>query len=242
MQAMQQLDPTSRESWGDHPSGVFVIGERVGVPVARPSGDNTEAVIAALRGIVGSHSLGAALEAGEIIFRHVFGGDEYLLRGRGKKCSSFRRLAAHPDLEMSTSSLWRAVAIFELSLRFPELTQYLHVGVAHVSVVLGLPQAEQFVLLREAELRRWTRRKLQKLATEARLRQRACGVLPCARVVESLAGLELLVRDAGLDRQLGLMTNSEASQALFTLQRIQQRVVEVELRLRQVAGAYREWR
>lgn len=217
------------------PSGVFSLSQRDEVRAEFQDGYDVEQVVFLLRRVEGQ-SLPAALEIGKILFATVFASDDSLLRARGRKCSSFRKLASHPDLQMSTSSLWRAVAIYELSLRFPELGRYNNVGVGHISVVLGLPQADQFVLLREAESKRWTRRKLQKMASEIRLRQREPGMIPCARVVESLAGLELLVRDAALDRQFGLMTYMEANQALHTLQRIQQRVGEVEGRLKAAAG------
>ncbi len=230
---MEANYPSHAEARTEYASGVFPM--EASRPEQPQPDDETTAVVAALRGVTGSHSLNAALEAGEIIFRYVFRGDENLLRARGKKCSSFRKLAAHPQLAMSTSSLWRAVAIYELSLRFPELTQYAHVGVGHISVVLGLPPADQFRLLRQAEAERWTRRKLQKVSTELRLQHRAPGTLPCSRVLESLAGLELLVRDASLDRQLELMTNDEARRALHALERIRQRFGEVEGRLRSVS-------
>ena len=236
MHAMYPQTEPRPDRHADFGSGVYPVAQGLSVPPVNAEPDpETAIVVSALRGVTGSHSLAAALEAGEIIFRHVFRGDESLLRARGKKCSSFRKLAAHPDLAMSTSSLWRAVAIYELSLRFPELPHYAHVGVGHISVVLGLPTAEQFRLLRVAESQRWTRRKLQKVATELRLAQRAPGSLPCSRVLESLAGLELLVGDAALDRQLDLMTNDEARQALYTLERIQRRFMEVAGRLRAVS-------
>ncbi|MEN9580164.1 MAG: hypothetical protein RJA70_3173 [Pseudomonadota bacterium] len=68
---------------------------------------------------------------------------------------------------MSSSSLWRAVAIYELSLSFPELTGYTHVGVGHLSVILGMPPTHRIELLRAAEYHRWTRRKLQAIAKES---------------------------------------------------------------------------
>ena len=71
------------------PSGVFPreapLMHRSAL-VEVPAGEaETAAVVAALRAVTGSHSLHAALEAGEIIFRHVFHGDESLLRARGNE-------------------------------------------------------------------------------------------------------------------------------------------------------------
>jgi hypothetical protein len=226
---MEQLDTAEQIRTNELPSGLFEVPAGAGE-------DESSAVVAALRRVTG-HSLQAALEAGELIFEHVFQRDETLLRARGKKCSSFRKLAAHPELGMSSSSLWRAVAIYELSLRFPELCDYVHTGVGHISVVLGLPPADQFTLLRHTEAQRWTRRKLQKVVTDMRLAQRGAGMLPRSKVVERLAGLEMLTHDLTLDRQLGHLSSPEARHALQLLERIRQRFSEVEGRLHGAASA-----
>ncbi len=180
---------------------------------------------------VAGNSLQAALEAGEIIFRYLFRSDVRLLKARGKKCSSFRKLASHPELAMSSSSLWRAVAIYELALRFPELCDYVHVGVGHVSVVLGLPSADQFRLLRSTEAERWTRRKLQKVVAELRLAAHEDGALPPNRIVERMDGLALLACDVSSDRQLRAVNEGEARRVLQTLHQIRETLAGVEAKL-----------
>lgn len=237
MQTAHALEASQLMTRRDQPSGVFAISAEptaLSVPPAEPQEDNTEIVVAALRSVNAGHSVASALEAGEIIFRHVFGSDHALLHARGRKCSSFRRLAAHPQLAMSTSSLWRAVAIYELSLRFPEIVNYVHVGVGHISVVLGLPEVDQFRMLRETEANCWTRRKLQKVATDLRLGQREPGSVPNARILDSLAGLEMLASDIGFDRRFALMSESEAAVALDLVARIRSRVSDVETRLQAI--------
>ncbi|MEN9581848.1 MAG: hypothetical protein RJA70_4857 [Pseudomonadota bacterium] len=174
----------------------------------------------ALGDLAAGRSLHAALEAGEYIFHRVFGGDRSQLYERGKKCQSLRRLAAHPSLTMSVSSLWRAVAVYELSLRFPELVHYEHVGVGHISVVLGLPAPHIFQLLRTAETERWTKRKLQKVATETRQQQRGASDLPTCSVVECLRGVELLSRDADRTHGFEELSTEEAGYALESIDRI----------------------
>lgn len=111
-------------------------------------------------------SLLAALTRGQILCNAVLGANGSPKRERGKKCISFRALSATANRGMSSSSLWRAVAIYELSLSFPELTRYRHVGVGHLSVILGVPPAHRIELLRVTEHQRWTRRKLQVVARE----------------------------------------------------------------------------
>lgn len=212
------------ESYSELPSGV-VYFEPSGP--ADSDAELTE-VVRILRSVDGSNSLQAALEAGEVIFRHVFRGDERLLRARGRKCSAFRKLAADPSLGMSPSSLWRAVAIFELGRRFPEVTQYVHTGVGHISVVLGLPPADQFRLLRQTEQERWTRRKLQKVAGELRLSQRGLGELPHSKFIERLEGLDMLIADASTSRHLAELDELETRVALSLLERIRSKVSAVE--------------
>ncbi len=197
---------------------------------------DADAVAQALENVSTLHSLQAALEVGQIVFQRVFKSDERLLRARGKKNSSFRKLAAHPRLGMSPSSLWRAVAIFELSRRFPELTQYAHTGVGHISVLLGLPEPEQFRLLRATEAGRWTRRRLQKEAAAVRGAQQQDNPLPRPRLLDKLAGLELLARDAMPDDVAEIAPN-EASEALDSLARLRTQLEDAEQRIRRVALA-----
>lgn len=215
--------------------GLFFLDRRSAPANVEPR--NIEPVVQALRGVNATHSLQASLEAGEIIFRHVFEGDEQVLRARGKKCSSFRRLAAHPELKMSPSSLWRAVAVYELSRRFPEIAQYTHTGVGHVSVVFGLPAAEQFRLLRLTEAQRWTRRYLQKVAREVRRAHRAGGGVPRCRLIEQLEGLDMMVRDANADPQLPAIEECEARRALGLMEDIRMRLQDIEGRVSAALGS-----
>jgi hypothetical protein len=193
---------------------------------------DADAVAQALEDVSTLHSLQAALEVGEIVYRRIFKGDERLLRARGKKNGSFRKLAAHPRLGMSPSSLWRAVAIYELSRRFPELAQYVHTGVGHISVVLGLPEVEQFRLLRTTESERWTRRRLQKEAADVRGAQRQSSPLPQSKILDRLAGLELLARDS-CQAELSRLPNEELQEAMIALAKVRERLAEVEGRLQQ---------
>ncbi len=207
----------------DLASGVYFFEPQVG----SESANDIERVVQLLKEVSGAHSLHAALQAGRVIFDRVFMSDERLLRARGKKCSSFRKLAAHPRLGMSPSSLWRAVAIFELSRRFPELESYVHTGVGHISVVLGLPASEQFKLLRQCETERWTRRHLQSVVAELRAAQRTVVRIPTSRVLDRLKGLEMLLADTQRDDRIHGLGADEARQALMLLDRIRVRFGDV---------------
>lgn len=211
-------------------SGVYYLHPQQSVALEVSS--DADAVAQTLEDVSALHSLQAALEVGEIVYRRIFKGDERLLRARGKKNGSFRKLAAHPRLCMSPSSLWRAVAIYELSRRFPELVQYVHTGVGHISVVLGLPEVDQFRLLRATESERWTRRRLQKEAAAVRDAQRQSMRLPQSRIVERLAGLELLARDS-VQAEVSRMAEDELREAMRALAKVRERLAEVEGRLQQ---------
>ncbi len=213
----------------DFGSGVYYLQpQQQDAPLA----SDADVVASTLENVSTLHSLQAALEVGEIVFRRIFKGDERLLRARGKKNGSFRKLASHPSLGMSPSSLWRAVAIFELSRRFPELSQYVHTGVGHISVVLGLPEAEQFKLLRATESERWTRRRLQKEAAAVRGARREACPLPKSKFLDRLAGLELLAHDS-CQAELSRLPAEELEEAASALGRVRQRLAEVEGKLQQ---------
>lgn len=211
-------------------SGVYYLNPEQHLDGALAS--DADAVARALASVSTLHSLQAALEVGEIVFRRIFKSDERLLRARGKKNGSFRKLASHPNLGMSPSSLWRAVAIYELSRRFPELAQYTHTGVGHISVVLGLPEAEQFRLLRSTESDRWTRRRLQKEAAQIRGARRESAELPSSKFLDRLAGLELLAHDS-CQAELTRMQCEELHAAINALGRVRARLSEVEGKLHQ---------
>lgn len=81
------------------------------------SEDSVEIAAAEIAQLARLSSIELALSVGEIIFRRIFREDLELLRRKGPKEVSFRRLAEHEGLNMSASVLWRAVAIYELSSR-----------------------------------------------------------------------------------------------------------------------------
>lgn len=119
------------------------------------SEDAIERTLAAIRHLARDASLRFALDLGEIVTARIFGSVEQA-RLRGERDTSFRRLAAHPDLPMSASTLWRAVQVFALSQRLPEVTRAPQLSVTHLYLVTGLPDESQEVLLKAAIQRRMT--------------------------------------------------------------------------------------
>lgn len=211
--------------------------KRSGPPVARTQGlegaltsDPVEQALARIRHVTRSMSLQVALEIGEIVFELIFGGDARLMRERGPKEISFRRLALHPDLPVSASTLWRSVGIYELSRRMPQLARSEHLGASHVRAVLGLPQREQEQLLRRAETERW---ELSRLESHAATRRRGRGGRPPK--LEILKALDTLRRVAAIpvstfgDRAaVKRMTSEDIDVALATLNELDARLRELQ--------------
>ena len=106
-----------------------------------------------------------AWEVGHLIVEKFYGGNPMVLRERGPKDASLRRLAEHPDLPMSPSALFRSVAIYEVAERTGGVATWKHLGPSHVRTVLVLEPAHQHQLLRQAEDGRWT---VQRLEEEVR--------------------------------------------------------------------------
>jgi hypothetical protein len=129
-----------------------------------------EEVVADLCRMSRVSTLDFSVKVGEFVFLKIFAGDMEALRTRGLKDTSFRKLSAHPKLPFSAATLWRAVAIFDLSQRFPGLLQMKHLGVAHMRAVLGLPADVQERLLRIAETERWTKDRIEERASFHRLK------------------------------------------------------------------------
>jgi hypothetical protein len=133
-------------------------------------GDLVSEVVDDLRNLTRSATLDFTLKVGDIVFRRIYGGDHGVLRRRRSKHTSFRRLAAHPDLPFSAATLWRAVAIFELVQRLPHPPTASYLGVAHLRSVLGLPADVQARLLSEAEQNGWTKKEMEGRAAAYRTR------------------------------------------------------------------------
>lgn len=195
------------------------------------STDPVARALADIRHLTRAATLQLALDVGEIVFHHIFDADAQRVRRRGPKDASFRRLALHPELPMSATNLWRAVAIYEMSLRLPALTENPRLGVSHARAVLGLAPRNQEKLIALAEAEGWS---VARLAQEAAQRRTGRGgrrrKTEIARVLDTLRRLTALPAAMVLDRsaverlsdedvEAGLETLREATKRLDTLQR-----------------------
>lgn len=63
---------------------------------------------------------------------------------------------------LALSTYWRPVSTYLLYRRFPEIASYRHLGVAHLSVILGVEEPCQLYFIRMTEICRWSRRTLER--------------------------------------------------------------------------------
>jgi hypothetical protein len=103
-------------------------------------------------------SLLRAIHSGYEVYLALATDDIDGIHRRGRKSQSFRKLAV--TSQMAVSTLWRALATYLLYRRHPEIAEYGRLGVGHISVVLSVEEEYQLYFLRNAEIGRWSRRRL----------------------------------------------------------------------------------
>jgi len=142
-------------------SGVYAASER---PL-RPE----QGLVAQLAAVQARSTLRGMCEAGALVLRIRDAADGNHRPGVTAP-TSFRQLARLPGMTMSSASLCRAVAIYELWQRMPELLECERIGVGHVSAVLCLKEDLQITLLKRAQDESWTKARLQKEVDQYRYR------------------------------------------------------------------------
>ncbi len=127
------------------------------------------------------NTLGQMLRLGEIVHRalRVSGDDSQ----ENAQKASLRRIAAHPDVPFKVTTIWRAVSVYEISLRLPHLLQVEGLGISHFRAVIGLRPSDQEELLSRASREGWTKRQLEREAAGRREGQRRRGRRPTPRAV-----------------------------------------------------------
>lgn len=149
-----------------------------------------DAVVAELKRVASRAALDLALEVGRIVVERFYGGNVHVWRQRGNRCPSLRRLARHPELPFSAAALYRAVAIFEMASRLPDVATWKHVGASHLRTVVPLPAPDQERLLLAAERERWTVVRLgDEVRTLRSCRDERRGRPPTPKLVRSIRRL-----------------------------------------------------
>jgi len=149
--------------------------------------DPVERAVAEIRHLSRLAAVELTLNIGEIVFHRIYEADSEALRMRGPKDVSFRRLANHPELPVSAASLWRSVAIYEMSQRIPGVARLPHLGVSHLRAVIGIDPNEQRKLLQAASTNAWSVARLsQHVAEQRRGRGGRPRKPPILRAIQSL--------------------------------------------------------
>lgn len=185
-----------------------------------------DAIAAQIKVLATGNSTSEVLQLGELIFREVYGSQRMLLHKGGRQ-ASLRRLAAHPDVPCKVTTLWRAVSVYEMSLRLPQLVGLEELGVSRLRAVIGLPVDVQEELLKAAVRERWTKRQLEREAARHRAEKRR-GRRPLPKLVRWTRELDrLLDRSAELVAQDMVMSRGPAAEVRATLSRCRSRCDEL---------------
>jgi hypothetical protein len=109
---------------------------------------------------------------GRLVIEHLYGGELAAWRDRGPKAHSLRALARRAKLPISSSALYRSIALYELSEVLGGLEPWVRagLGISHLRLVLGLDVDDQRGLLDRAVTHAWTVAELEREAAGARRR------------------------------------------------------------------------
>jgi len=184
------------------------------------------------------------LRIGELILERLYNGDVTRWKSRARKDISFRKLERHPGLPFKASMLSRAVSIYVLSRRRPDLPRLENVSQTHLQEILGLQSEVQDRLLAQIQEEKWSVQRLRaevgNLAGEASHagRQRMPAFSKRLRTLRSVVDNRFLVMDTD---SLASLQFREAQELLDTTRRLcQQAEQAVRTLAAHVATLHRE--
>jgi hypothetical protein len=141
-----------------------------------PAPSDLDAVVEQLRRMKRNSKFILAIDVGRLVVERIYRGDREVLKRRGRDHAGFGKLAAHPQLPFSKTTLWRYVGVSELVSRMRWVVETDALTVAHLTAVFGLQPGEQQMVLRLAVERGWTakelRREVEKLAPKSDTEER----------------------------------------------------------------------
>jgi hypothetical protein len=118
-------------------------------------------VVDELRQLYCTTGLQFVIRVGKIVMDRIFVGDARLWHSRGRKDASFRRLEQHPDLPFRASTLSKAVGVYFLSQRRPDLADFTNLQASHFQELVALADDLQDRLLAQANDHAWSVRRLR---------------------------------------------------------------------------------
>lgn len=176
-----------------------------------------------------------AYAVGKIIVEELYAGErpEHGRRGR----TTFRKIAANLDGKMSAQALYRCAAIYEMCRDLAIAPDWEHVGMSHLSLMLGLPRSQQRRLIQQTERHHWSVERLRadtaRLRSARKERKGRRPLLRCVRAIRQLGrfvdGREQLAQD--LDR-LSELDEASLEQLMELASEVQEQLALVAKELR----------
>ena len=145
--------------------------------------------------------------------------------------ASLRRIASHPDVPFKVTTIWRAVSVYEMSLRLPHLLGVKGLGISHLRAVIGLDPVDQELLLGRASTERWTKRQLEREAAKRRDGRRR-GRRPLPQITAWTRELQRALEHASeLDGAEEEVSDSARAELLVTLRDLEGQIQSLYQRL-----------
>jgi hypothetical protein len=220
---------------GEEHSGIHATVRRTGGPRygLAPVSEDARVVRAVVRlqQIHVETALALALEVGGVLFTEIFDSNPLLLRGRGRKLNSFRKLAAHPDVPYGAATLWRAVGVYELSRRMPHLFTAPRLGISHFRCVIGLAPAVQERLLAAAATEGWSKEQLEGACAAERAQLPGRGRRPLPPLLKSARRLQRAIDLDARSAEVGRLSEESYQEVIGILRATQARCADLEARL-----------
>lgn len=167
-----------------------------------------------------SSSTEQILRLGEIVHRVLRAEDG--ARSETSQKASLRRIAALPGVPFKVTTLWRAVSVYEMSLRMPHLLAVKGLGISHLRAVIGLDPSDQELLLTQAAKKDWTKRQLENEVARLRAGRRRRGRRPLPKLTLWARELtRLLERSADVGDHLDEVTEATRVELVHLLGEIE---------------------
>lgn len=133
-----------------------------------------------------------AYDVGKIIVEDLYQGERPEHGRRG--ITTFRKISQNMKGRMSAQALYRCAAIYEMCKALSVRPKWQHLGMSHLSLVLGLTTAQQKRLIASAEKGEWSVEKLRQEAGKLREKKKARkGRKPLPRFAKALHQLDRFV-------------------------------------------------